>query len=31
VRKRIEGPFQDFTMQWTYSVTDFPFYRWSNQ
>ena len=27
VRKRIEGPFQDFTMQWTYSVTDFPFYR----
>jgi len=27
VRKRIEGPFQDFTMQWTYSVTDFPFYQ----
>jgi hypothetical protein len=27
VRKQIEGPFQDFTMQWTYSVTDFPFYR----
>jgi aspartate carbamoyltransferase catalytic subunit len=27
VRKRIEGPFKDFTMQWTYSVTDFPFYR----
>ena len=27
VRKRIEGPFRDFTMQWTYSVTDFAFYR----
>ena len=27
VRKRMEGPFNDFTMQWTYSVTDFPFYR----
>lgn len=27
VRKRIEGPYEDFTMQWTHSVTDFPFYR----
>jgi hypothetical protein len=27
VRKQIEGPFRDFTMQWTYSVTDFAFYR----
>jgi aspartate carbamoyltransferase catalytic subunit len=27
VRKRIEGPYEDFTMQWTYSVTDFAFYR----
>jgi hypothetical protein len=25
--KQIEGPYEDFTMQWTYSVTDFPFYR----
>lgn len=27
VRKRAEGPYEDFTMQWTYSVTDFAFYR----